>query len=97
MIPRIVLKALLAAYAVLIVTATVLFGSFALASGMGDGMGARVLFWLGTGSLICLLIDSLLLLGALALMHVGPKAASDRSTDEPKAAVGTASRPLDTP
>ena len=70
MIPRRYLAALVLALPVLVVTFAVLAGASFLAAGLGDAPGAMALKWVALGFLIVLVIDAILLLGALGIRAV---------------------------
>ncbi|MBC8351225.1 MAG: hypothetical protein H8E66_04515 [Planctomycetes bacterium] len=67
MISNKVVTALLAAFAILIVSCAVLMGFQVLLSSLHDAAAAQVLQWVGFGCLALLVIDVLLLIGALAV------------------------------
>ena len=73
MLPRPLLTSLVFALPVLVVALGVLLGAAALAEALGDVAGARGLFWTAMAALILIVIDAVLLLGALGL----------RALDEP--------------
>ena len=72
MIPRFLLPTLLALLAVLIVTCAVLMGGYGIAAAVGDATGAQVLWWIAMSCIILLVIDCLLLVAALAILHIDP-------------------------
>ncbi len=67
MITNKVISTLLSALAVLTVLCVVLMGFQTLFSTLQDTVAARVLLWIGLGSLILLLTDVLLIVAALAI------------------------------
>jgi hypothetical protein len=75
------LKALVLALPVLIVAIAVVLCAAALAAGMGDEPGARLLRWWAIAALLLLAIDAILLLAVLgmrALEHEERDAGDDR-------------------
>jgi len=62
-----IVSALLAALAILVVTCAVLMGFQALLSSLHDSAAARALQWIGFGCVILLIVDVLLLVGALSV------------------------------
>ena len=79
MIPRPLLLVLVYGLPVLVVAFAVILGAASLAQAMGDAAGGRALVWVATAALILLIIDVLLLVGALGLAALG----SDSRDDEP--------------
>lgn len=67
MISNKIVSALLAALAILTVTCAVLMGFQVLLSSLHDSAAARALQWIGFGCLVLLIVDVLLLVGALAV------------------------------
>jgi hypothetical protein len=67
MIPRRLLTTLVFALPILVVAFGVVLGAAELAKALGDAAGARGLSWIAIAALILLVIDALLLLGALGL------------------------------
>ena len=67
MIPRPLLQVLVYALPVLVVAFAVILGAAQLAAAMKDAAGSRALVWVAVGALILLVIDVLLLVGALGL------------------------------
>jgi hypothetical protein len=78
-IPRPLLLVLVYALPVLVVAFAVILGAARLARGMGDAPGGQALEWIAGGTLVLLVIDALLLVGALGLAEV----ARDSREDEP--------------
>jgi hypothetical protein len=78
-IPRPLLFGLVFALPILVVSFAVILGAASLAQALGDAAGGRALFWVAIGALILLVIDALLLLGALGLRAL----AVDETDDEP--------------
>jgi hypothetical protein len=66
---RTILIVLLFAFLFLVVAFGVLMGGAVLAGAMDDPTGARVLMWIANSCLILIVIDAVLLVGALAI-HV---------------------------
>ncbi len=62
-----VVSTLLAAFAILIVACAVLLGFQVLLSSLHDTVAARALQWIGFGCVVLLVVDSLLLVGALSV------------------------------
>ena len=62
-----IISALLAAFAILIVTCVVLMAFQALLGALHDTLAARTLQWIGIGCIILLVTDILLLVGALSV------------------------------
>ena len=81
MIPRPLLVVLVFALPILCVTFAVVLGAGALAQGMGDAVGGRVLFWVAMGALMLLVIDALLLLGVLGIKAIGAEASDDEPNE----------------
>jgi hypothetical protein len=79
-IPRPLLVALVFSLPILVVTFAVILGAASLAEALGDAAGAKALFWVAMGALIVLVIDVLLLVGALGIQALGP----DSQGDEPR-------------
>ena len=67
MIPRWMLTTLVFALPILSVTFGVLIGASALSQALGDAAGSRGLFWVSMAAVILLVIDALLLVGALGI------------------------------
>ena len=67
MIPRWMLTTLVFGLPILVVTFGVVVGASALAQGLGDAAGARGLFWVAMVALVVLVVDVLLLVGALGI------------------------------
>ena len=67
MIPRPILTVLVLLLPVLIVAFAALMGGSALAQAMQDEPGAKVLRWIGVGTLLLTVVDLILLVGALGL------------------------------
>ncbi len=67
MIPRAAILGLVATAVVLLVAQAVLIGGYALASAAQDAVGAKALWWVAMSLLLLLVIDVLLLVGAIAL------------------------------
>lgn len=70
MISNKIVSTLLAAFAILIVTCAVLMGFQVLLSSLHDTVAARVIQWIGCGCVILLVIDLVLLVGALSVRAV---------------------------
>jgi hypothetical protein len=73
------LKTLVLALPVLVVAIGVVFSAAALAAGMGDEAGARLLRWWAIAGILLLAIDGILLLAVLGLRAME---ADDRRTDD---------------
>jgi hypothetical protein len=71
------LATLLFALPILVVTFGVVLGASALANGLGDAAGSRVLFWIAISALLLLVIDAVLLLTVL-----GIRALDERDDDQ---------------
>ena len=84
MIPRLFLATLVFAMPFLIVVFAVVIGASLLTQSLGDVAGARILFWTAMTALVLLVIDALLLLGALGLraLDVHPDRPDDDRTDD---------------
>ena len=67
MIPRWMLTTLVFGLPILVVTFGVVVGASALATALGDVGGAKGLFWVGIVAVILLVVDVLLLVGALGV------------------------------
>ena len=80
MIPRRLLTTLVFALPILVTGFAVMLGAALLAQGLGDLAGARGLFWTAMGALILLVIDVLLLVGALGLMALDQRHDRDEGT-----------------
>ena len=80
MIPRPLLVALVFSLPILVVTFAVILGAARLAGALGDAPAAKALLWVAMGALIVLVIDVLLLVGALGIQALGP----DSPDDEPR-------------
>ena len=78
MIPRPLLLVLVFSLPILVVAFGVILGASSLAQALGDSAGGRALFWVAMGALILLVIDALLLVGALGLRTL----AADELNDE---------------
>ena len=77
MLPRSLLLVLVFSLPILVVCFAVIMGAASLAQALGDAAGGRALFWVAMGALILLVIDALLLLGAL-----GMRALAANETDD---------------
>ena len=82
MIPRRLLTKLVFALPILITSFAVILGAALLAQALGDVAGARGLFWIAIGALIALVIDVLLLVGALGLLALDQRRDQPRDRDE---------------
>jgi hypothetical protein len=80
MIPSKVISALLAALTILTVACAVLMAFQLLLGALQDGGAADVLRWIGFGCLLLLIVDVLLLVGALAIRAVQQDQNSDDAT-----------------
>lgn len=67
------LVVLVAALPVLIVAFAVLMGGESLARATADAVSARVLFWVAMGALMLLVVDVVLLVGALGINAVAQR------------------------
>lgn len=67
MIPRPILSLLVFGLVLLLVAFSVLMAFYALISAMGDSAGATALLWAAIICLVMLVVDMILLLGALGL------------------------------
>ena len=79
MVPRCFLLGLVFALPILVVTFGVVLGASALAQAVGDAAGSRGLFWVAMAALIALVIDALLLLGALGVRALGDRAPGEQA------------------
>lgn len=77
MIPRPLLLVLVYSLPILVVALAVLLGAAFLAQALGDAVGGRTLLWVAIGALILLVIDVLLLVGALGLQALEPEPPND--------------------
>jgi hypothetical protein len=75
-VPRFVFTTLLSLLAVLVVSFGALMGGFAIATSASDTGGAQGFWWLAMGCLLLLIIDCVLLLGALGIEYL------ERSKDQ---------------
>ena len=71
MFPHDILKTLVFALALLIVAFAVVMGGAALAAAMGDALLATILRGIGTGLVVLLAVDAILLLVALGINELG--------------------------
>lgn len=83
MVSRPILAILVITLAVLVVASCVLLGFQALLRFVGDGQGAAVILWIAVASLLLLVIDLVLLVGALGLNAISAPEGRAEPSEEP--------------
>jgi hypothetical protein len=70
-VPRLILAVLVCGLAIFIVAFAVLMAFYALVTALGDTYGAMIVLRTAVGTLVVLLVNLLLLVGALGLAALG--------------------------
>lgn len=79
MVPRKLLIVLVLAYPLLVVSFGVLMGGYALLARTGDSTAAMAMWRVGGGCLVILIVDVVLLIGALGINALAAEQSDDSS------------------